>query len=265
MNADKLYRYCKQGHVKVELHCQLALMPVCYLSEFVVPVCQHPHHTGLISQKSPKFDYYIFQEPEQVASIWTFSPLLPPSTILQFSSLTAQRRYVVNTFQISCFRRSELTLQRYMLLKFIYDTCSRYHNEIPREKRDVHWLVEVYLEDYAAVFGNRQRPRLHRSEVYDHFATHAKWLRKVLRKKALVDRTLWEQWMDDSTMLKRKARKRKSKWGARLKRRVVRLKRPVAPKDEQSEHEDSIVSFHIPLIYVIMWKTAWYLPFLNAC
>lgn len=32
MNPNTLRKRCKQGDIKVELHCQLALMPVCYMS-----------------------------------------------------------------------------------------------------------------------------------------------------------------------------------------------------------------------------------------
>jgi hypothetical protein len=39
MNADKLHRHCRQGRVKVELHCQLAVMPVCYLSMSTPCLC----------------------------------------------------------------------------------------------------------------------------------------------------------------------------------------------------------------------------------
>ncbi|KAF8520065.1 hypothetical protein JB92DRAFT_1920872 [Gautieria morchelliformis] len=197
INADKLHRYCRQGHVKVELHCQLALMPVCYLTN-------SPANSVLIYSKN-------------------------------INNLTAQRRYIVRTFHIGCFRRSELTLRRYYILKFVIDACVRYRNDIPREKRDVHWLVKVYLEDYNAIFQDKQRPRLHRSEVYDHFAMHGEWLGKVFRQKQLLDRSLWEEWMDDCTLLKRKARRRKLKWGAQFKRQVML-------QDDQLEQDDYVAS-----------------------
>ena len=114
-----------------------------------------------------------------------------------------------------------------MLLKFILDTCWRYKNDVPRQERDVHWLVDVYLQDYAVLFSGRRRPRLHRAAVYDHFATHAEWLRNVFTKKLAVDRLLWKLWVEESKIYKVKARRKKSKWGCRTKR----------PQDERLMHE----------------------------
>jgi hypothetical protein len=111
-----------------------------------------------------------------------------------------------------------------MVLKFIVDACSRNRQEVPREDRDVHWLVKVYLEDYSSVFKKHEMPRMHRSEVYDHLATHAEWLKKVFARKALVDRGKWGDWIEEAKHWKKKAKRAGIKWG-------IPMTRPVVPRN----------------------------------
>lgn len=131
-----------------------------------------------------------------------------------------------------------------MVLKFVLDACNRYRYEVPREDRDIHWLVNVYLEDYSTVFKMHERPRLHRSEVYDHFATHAEWLKNVFARKDSVDRGKWAEWIDEVKHWKKRAKKGGLKWG-------VPMVRPDVPRTirrnrrERSFSLDSFPDIHI--------------------
>ncbi|KAF8573596.1 hypothetical protein K439DRAFT_948395 [Ramaria rubella] len=182
VTSETLHKSCKLGAIRVKIQCQLSTMPVCYLT------------------KSPANSIVFYSK--------------------NYNNMTRQRRYTVNSFHILCFRRSELTLQRYMVYKFVQDVCIRHRNTVLKEDRDVHWLVKLYVEDYAAAFKNHQRPRLHRSEVYDHFAMHAKWLRGIFMKKPIVDRVKWEEWIEEVKQSKKKAKAAGVHWGTRVKREI---------------------------------------------
>lgn len=121
----------------------------------------------------------------------------------------------MKSFHYACLHRSILVLQRYYLLKFIFDVVNRFRNEVLHEERDVHWLVSVYKECYEAVFPGHTRPTLHRSEIYDHLATHAKWLNMVFTRKRhdLLDKKKWLKWVDEVEVLKKRVQEKGGKWG----------------------------------------------------
>ncbi|KAF8515387.1 hypothetical protein BU17DRAFT_93664 [Hysterangium stoloniferum] len=206
----KLNMYCKDGKIQVELHCQLKMMP-------------HSYSSG----SATKF----------------------PGAVVLYSknmnNLNAQRQYVVSSFHANCFRRSEGFLQRYMVVGFVGDVCSRFRSTVPRKDRDVHWLVNVYMEDYNELFG-RTRPRLHRSEVYDHFAVHSEWLSRVFYpKKDWLDRNKWIKWQETVKVSREKAIKAKKTWGVP----IVRPKALRNPRTKPIVHRSLDGNIYVPPSY----------------
>ncbi|KIJ45171.1 hypothetical protein M422DRAFT_30021 [Sphaerobolus stellatus SS14] len=201
VNPQVLRKWCKDENIKVELFCQLKNMPVCYLVR--------ARMDSIMIVSNNKINKH------------------------------AQRRYWVESFHIACFERSESVLRRYMVLAFIFGTITRNRKTVSREERDVHWLVQQYMDDYDRIFPNRLKPTLHRSEVYDHFAIHSSWLKNIFDTSwDWVNKAKWTDWVEQAEKLKESASDG-NKWGKPIKRVPVET-------DAQAEEDEEDDVLHVP-------------------
>ena len=125
------------------------------------------------------------------------------------------------------------------MLKFIIDAVNRNRKIVPRNERDVHWLVDEYMKDYLAIFPNRQKPTLHRSEVYDYFFTYRKWLGNFWKKNKwdMLHKDRWEDWVAEAEenlkASKRKGKQRHLAWGTFIRRKSNLVRPEEAPEEPE--------------------------------
>ncbi|EIW64656.1 uncharacterized protein TRAVEDRAFT_68417 [Trametes versicolor FP-101664 SS1] len=185
---------------------------------------------------------------------------------LMITSQAHKRRYAVESLDIETYKRSDLYLARFRLMRTLKDLlkldgeCNHHaDNTTPMHLRNPTWFVDLYMRHMAQagearhwrpVFdaeldpdvgpngrmrGNREHILRHvsRAEVCSLFAAHAEWVVGDLElgRAQWLDLESWRAWITEIARTRKLAAREGYSWG-------VPPGVQVSPEEEEEEEED---------------------------